>query len=126
MKITDRKKELIKTSGGKYVAPTPIESLVKAASPYISNVIVHGDRRKYCVALVTLDPDTASGLSDAESEVSSAIKAVNAQLARHETIKRFAVLEHDFSVEDGLLTTSLKPRRREIEKRYAETLDGLY
>lgn len=126
LKITDRKKELIKTSGGKYVAPTPIESLVKAASPYISNVIVHGDRRRYCVALVTLDPDTASGLSDAESEVSSAIKAVNAQLARHETIKRFAVLEHDFSVEDGLLTTSLKPRRREIEKRYAETLDGLY
>ncbi len=69
LKITDRKKELIKTSGGKYVAPAPIESLVKAASPYISNVIVHGDRRKYCVALVTLDPDTASGLTDAESEV---------------------------------------------------------
>ncbi|MEV6715854.1 AMP-dependent synthetase/ligase [Lentzea sp. NPDC051208] len=124
--ITDRKKELIKTSGGKYVAPTRIESMINAASPYISNVIVHGDRRKYCVALVTLDADTAGGLTDAEAEVGNAIKTVNAQLARHETIKRFAVLEHDFSVEDGLLTASLKPRRREIERRYAEVLDGLY
>ncbi|GLY46558.1 AMP-dependent synthetase/ligase [Lentzea sp. NBRC 102530] len=126
LKITDRKKELIKTSGGKYVAPARIESMINAASPYISNVIVHGDRRKYCVALVTLDPDTASGLADAEEEVGNAIEAVNAQLARHETIKRFAVLEHDFSVEDGLLTASLKPRRREIEKRYEDVLDGLY
>lgn len=126
LKITDRKKELIKTSGGKYVAPTRIESMINAASPYISNVIVHGDRRKYCVALVTLDPDTAANLTDAESEVEHAIKTVNAQLARHETIKRFAVLDQDFSVEDGLLTASLKPRRREIEKRYAEVLDSLY
>lgn len=126
LRITDRKKELIKTSGGKYVAPTRIESMINAASPYISNVIVHGDKRRYCVALVTLDPDTASGLADAEYEVDSAIKSVNAQLARHETIKRFAVLEKDFSVEDGLLTASLKPRRREIEKRYADVLDGLY
>ncbi|WP_434445916.1 AMP-dependent synthetase/ligase [Lentzea sp. E54] len=126
LKITDRKKELIKTSGGKYVAPTRIESMINAASPYISNVIVHGDRRKYCVALVTLDPDTAKGLANAEEEVGNAIETVNAQLARHETIKRFAVLEHDFSVEDGLLTASLKPRRREIEKRYSDVLDGLY
>ncbi|WP_394617826.1 AMP-dependent synthetase/ligase [Lentzea sp. JNUCC 0626] len=126
LKITDRKKELIKTSGGKYVAPARIESMINAASPYISNVIVHGDRRKYCVALVTLDPDTAAGLTNAEEEVGTAIKTVNAQLARHETIKRFAVLEHDFSVEDGLLTASLKPRRREIEKRYKDVLDGLY
>jgi long-chain acyl-CoA synthetase len=126
LKITDRKKELIKTSGGKYVAPTRIESMINAASPYISNVIVHGDRRKYCVALVTLDPDTAKGLTSADEEVETAIKTVNAQLARHETIKRFAVLERDFSVEDGLLTASLKPRRREIEKRYAEVLDSLY
>jgi long-chain acyl-CoA synthetase len=87
---------------------------------------VHGDRRKYCVALVTLDPDTAPGLTDVEAEVENAVKIVNAQLARHETIKRFAVLEQDFSVEDGLLTASLKPRRREIEKRYADVLDGLY
>ncbi|MFD9706226.1 AMP-dependent synthetase/ligase [Lentzea sp. NPDC059081] len=128
LRITDRKKELIKTSGGKYVAPARIESMINAASPYISNVIVHGDRRKYCVALVTLDQDTAGGLSgkDAEAEVGKAVESVNAQLARHETIKRFAVLENDFSVEDGLLTASLKPRRREIEKRYADVLDSLY
>lgn len=126
LRITDRKKELIKTSGGKYVAPTRIESMINAASPYISNVIVHGDRRKYCVALVTLDPDTAAGVADARAEVSRAVEIVNEQLARHETIKRFAVLEKDFSVEDGLLTASLKPRRREIERRYQDVLDGLY
>ncbi|MEU7479736.1 AMP-dependent synthetase/ligase [Lentzea sp. NPDC042327] len=126
LRITDRKKELIKTSGGKYVAPAPVESLLKAASPYISNVIVHGDRRRYCVALVTLDPDTRAGLPDPEAEIGRAVEVVNAQLPRHATIKRFAVLEEDFSVEDGLLTASLKPRRREIEKRYASTLDGLY
>ncbi|TWP50920.1 long-chain fatty acid--CoA ligase [Lentzea tibetensis] len=126
LRITDRKKELIKTSGGKYVAPTPIESRVKAASPYISNVLVHGDRRQYCVALVTLDPDTVSSEVDTQAEVRHAVDTVNATLARHETIKKFAVLQHDFSVEDGLLTASLKPRRREIEKRYAEVLDGLY
>ncbi len=57
LRITGRKKELIKTSGGKYVAPAKIEGLIKAASPYVSNALVHGDRRKYCVALVTLDPD---------------------------------------------------------------------
>ncbi|KOV86375.1 AMP-dependent synthetase [Nocardia sp. NRRL S-836] len=124
--ITDRKKELIKTSGGKYVAPARIESLLKAASPYIGNAIVHGDRRKYCVALVTLDPDTSAGLSDVQAEVGRAVEQVNGQLARHEQLKRFAVLEHDFSVEDALLTTSLKPRRREIEKRYESVLDGLY
>ncbi|SDH04565.1 long-chain acyl-CoA synthetase [Lentzea fradiae] len=126
LRITDRKKELIKTSGGKYVAPTRIESMINAASPYISNVIVHGDRRKYCVALVTLDPDTAGNVTDAEAEVRAAVDSVNAQLARHETVKRFAVLDRDFSVEDGLLTASLKPRRREIEKRYKDVLDSLY
>ncbi|SDP99016.1 helix-turn-helix domain-containing protein [Lentzea jiangxiensis] len=111
--ITDREKELIKTSGGKYVAPARIESLLKAASPYIGNAIVHGDRRKYCVALVTLDPDTSAGLGDAQAEVRRAVEQVNAQLARHEQLKRFALLERDFSGEDALLTTSLKPRRRE-------------
>ncbi len=60
LRITDRKKELIKTSGGKYVAPAKLEGMISAASPYISSVFVHGDRRKYCVALITLDPDATS------------------------------------------------------------------
>ncbi|GAA1350989.1 AMP-dependent synthetase/ligase [Saccharothrix algeriensis] len=126
LRITDRKKELIKTSAGKYVAPQAVESKLKAASPYIGHVLVHGDQRNYCVALVTLDPDTAPEGLDADAEVRHAVDAANAHLARHETIKKFAVLDKDFSVEDGTLTASMKMRRREIETRYRDVLDGLY
>jgi long-chain acyl-CoA synthetase len=126
LRLTDRKKELIKTSGGKYVAPQAVEGLVKANSPYIGNVLVHGDQRNYCVALVTIDPDTAPADLDADAEVGRAVEAANAKLARHETIKKFAVLPRDFSVEDGTLTASLKMRRKEIESRYGDVLDSLY
>ncbi|MEU4742080.1 AMP-dependent synthetase/ligase [Actinosynnema sp. NPDC023658] len=126
LRITDRKKELIKTSGGKYVAPQAVEGQVKANSPYIGNVLVHGDGRNYCVALVTLDPDLAPDDLDADAEVGRAVEAANAKLARHETIKKFAVLAEDFSVADGTLTASLKMRRKEIEARYRDVLDGLY
>ncbi|WP_309116436.1 AMP-dependent synthetase/ligase [Saccharothrix sp.] len=126
LRITDRKKELIKTSAGKYVAPQNVEAKLKAASPYIGHVLVHGDQRNYCVALVTLDPDTTPQGLDAEAEVAGAVEAANAKLARHETIKKFAVLDKDFTVEDGTLTASMKMRRREIENRYRSVLDGLY
>ncbi|MFD7655032.1 AMP-dependent synthetase/ligase [Actinosynnema sp. NPDC059797] len=126
LRLTDRKKELIKTSGGKYVAPQAVEGLIKSNSPYIGNVLVHGDQRNYCVALVTIDPDTAPADLDADAEVGRAVEAANAGLARHETVKRFAVLPEDFSVEDGTLTASLKMRRKEIENRYRDVLDGLY
>ncbi|RKT56457.1 AMP-dependent synthetase/ligase [Saccharothrix australiensis] len=126
LRITDRKKELIKTSSGKYVAPQAVESKVKAASPYIGHVLVHGDQRNYCVALVTLDPDTTPEGLDVDAEVRDAVEAANARLARHETIKKFAVLDEDFTVEDGTLTASLKMRRKEIESRYREVLDSLY
>jgi long-chain acyl-CoA synthetase len=134
LRITDRKKELIKTSGGKYVAPALIEGRIKAASPYISQVLVHGDRRNYCTALVTLDPDAITrwasthGLpehpatlatTDAIRDlVQQAVDRVNAALARHETIKRFAVLATEFSVEQGELTPSLKVKRRVVERRH--------
>jgi long-chain acyl-CoA synthetase len=126
LRITDRKKELIKTSGGKYVAPQAVEGLVKSHSPYIGNVLVHGDRRNYCVALVTIDRDLAPADLDAEAEVGRAVEAANEKLARHETIKRFAVLPKDFTVADGTLTASLKMRRKEIEGRYQDVLEGLY
>ncbi|MEV0679583.1 AMP-dependent synthetase/ligase [Actinosynnema sp. NPDC050436] len=126
LRITDRKKELIKTSSGKYVAPQSVESRIKAASPYIGHVLVHGDLRNYCVALVTLDPDTAPSGLDADAEVGAAVEQANAGLARHETVKKFAVLEQDFSVADGTLTPSMKMRRKEIESRYRDVLDGLY
>ncbi|MFG3439462.1 AMP-dependent synthetase/ligase [Nonomuraea sp. NPDC047897] len=140
--ITDRKKELIKTSGGKYVAPTYLEGRIKAACPYASHVFVHGDRRNFCTALVTLDMEVvrpwaqAEGLPlDAEAlrehprmraEVEKAIAQVNAEEASYATVKKFAILAEDFTVESGELTPSLKIKRKAVETRYGDTLDGFY
>ncbi len=143
LKITDRKKNLIKTSGGKYVAPQKLEGRLKALCPYLSQVLVHGDRRNFCTALVTLDPEAIGawaadrGMEGAGAEalaqsdevqamVSDAVDTLNADLARYETIKRFAVLPHDFTVEEGLLTPSLKVKRKAVEERYGDVLNGFY
>ncbi len=142
LSITDRKKELIKTSGGKYVAPTHLEGRIKAACPYLSHVFVHGDRRNYCTALVTLDMDVAGpwaaslGLpADPEElrehprmreEVERAIERVNAEQASYSTIKKFAILAQDFTVEGGELTPSLKVKRKAVEQRHGDTLDAFY
>jgi long-chain acyl-CoA synthetase len=140
--ITDRKKELIKTSGGKYVAPTYLEGRLKATCPYLSHVFVHGDRRNYCTALVTLDLDVtvpwarSLGLpTDPEElrahprmreEVEKAVEQVNAEQASYATIKKFAILAQDFTVEGGELTPSLKVKRKSVEQRYGDTLDAFY
>ncbi|MFI7688180.1 AMP-dependent synthetase/ligase [Nonomuraea sp. NPDC049655] len=140
--ITDRKKELIKTSGGKYVAPTYLEGRIKAACPFASHVFVHGDRRNYVTALVTLDMDVVRPWAEAESlpadpealcghprmreEVDKAIRQVNADQASYATIKKFAILAGDFTVETGELTPSLKIRRKAVEERHADVLDGFY
>jgi long-chain acyl-CoA synthetase len=140
--ITDRKKELIKTSGGKYVAPTYLEGRIKAACPYLSHVFVHGDRRNYCTALVTLDMDVARPWAESEGlptdpeqlrthprmreEVQKAIDAVNAGQASYSTIKKFEILSQDFTVETGELTPSLKVKRKAVEERYGDILDSFY
>ncbi|NUR93000.1 MAG: long-chain fatty acid--CoA ligase [Nonomuraea sp.] len=142
LRITDRKKELIKTSGGKYVAPTHLEGRIKAACPYLSHVFVHGDRRNYCTALVTLDMEVAGPWARAEGlpddperlrehprlreEVGRAVDAVNAGEASYATVKKFAVLADDFTVESGELTASLKIRRKAVESRYQGVLDAFY
>ncbi|MEV4071622.1 AMP-dependent synthetase/ligase [Nonomuraea fuscirosea] len=142
LRITDRKKELIKTSGGKYVAPTYLEGRIKAACPYVSHVFVHGDRRNYVTALVTLDMDVAGPWARAESlpddpeqlrehprmreEVQKAIDQVNAGEASYATVKKFAILAADFAVETGELTPSLKIKRKAVEERNAEVLDSFY
>ncbi|HUR73289.1 MAG TPA: long-chain fatty acid--CoA ligase, partial [Sporichthya sp.] len=142
LRITDRKKELIKTSGGKYVAPAPIESQIKAACPYVGNVVVHGDTRNFCVALVTLDPDVTKPWAEANglgpdaaawagnetvrAEVRKAIDEVNASLPSYSTIKDFAILPVEFAVETGELTASMKLRRKHVEKQFAHVLDGFY
>ncbi|WP_431903166.1 AMP-dependent synthetase/ligase [Nonomuraea sp. bgisy101] len=142
LRITDRKKELIKTSGGKYVAPTYLEGRIKAACPYLSHVFVHGDKRNFCTALVTLDMEVvrpwaaAEGLPDdpeklrehprMREEVGRAVKQVNEGLASYETIKEFAILANDFTVETGELTPSLKIKRKVVEEHYGQTLDAFY
>lgn len=142
LRITDRKKDLIKTAGGKYVAPQRLEGLVKL-SHYISNVHIHGDNRKFCVALVTLSTETVSAWakdngveSSQAAEVAKnpkvrelirrAIADANAQLASFETIKNFAILDADFTVESGELTPSLKVKRKVVDERYRDLIESLY
>ncbi|MCB9550362.1 MAG: long-chain fatty acid--CoA ligase [Myxococcales bacterium] len=142
LRITDRKKNLIKTSGGKYVAPQAIEGSFKAICPYASEIVVHGDRRNFCSALITLDNEAITAWAK-ENGVAGDYKAIvadpktraliqgyvdqlNEGLARFETIKKFAILPEEFTVESELLTPSLKVKRKAVEKRYAEVLDGFY
>jgi long-chain acyl-CoA synthetase len=138
--ITDRKKELIKTAGGKYVAPQPIENQLKV-STIIEQAVVIGDTRKYCVALIvpsfealesTLDQPLPANLEDLNNmpEVRAlyqgVIDEVNQPLGRWEQIKRFALLPAEMTQETGELTPSMKVKRRVVDKKYKEIIDSLY
>jgi long-chain acyl-CoA synthetase len=140
--ITDRKKDLIKTSGGKYIAPTELESRLKTLSPLLSQVVVHGDRRNYVSALVTLDPEqlrkwaAESGKDGAAEELVKApelratvqrlFDALNAGLPKFATVKRFTLLPKEFTEAEGLVTPSQKLKRKVIEQRFKAELDGMY
>jgi long-chain acyl-CoA synthetase len=143
LKITDRKKDLFKTSGGKYIAPSSIESQFKAVCPYASQFLVHGNDRNYCVALITLDPDAMAewathndmaGKSYAEivsspkvkDMVAGYVEELNSRLNRWETIKKWILLDHDLTVESGELTPSMKVKRKVVEQNYKEQIDALY
>jgi len=143
LRITDRKKDLFKTSGGKYIAPTAIEGTFKAICPYVSQFLVHGNERNYCVALVTIDPDQAAGWaeqngmagasysdvvkSDAMKEmISGYVDELNLRLNRWETIKKHVILDHDLSVESGELTPSLKVKRKVVEENNKDLISSLY
>jgi len=143
LRITDRKKDLIKTSGGKYVAPQPIEVAFPTICGLASQFMVHGDGRNYVTALVTLDPDAmaqwaqANGVQerdpaaltrreDVRAVVKAGVDQLNSGLNRWETIKDFRILEHDLTVEAGELTPSLKLKRRVVEQRYRAVLDEMY
>lgn len=140
--ITDRKKDLLKTAAGKFVAPQPIENTLKT-SPYILNAAVLGDKRKFIVALIVphfanvADKARETGLwfhTNAELAahpfvhelLEQEIRRLTAHLAQYETIKRFAVLEDDFTFDDGSLTYTMKLKRRVIAERYSEIIDRLY
>ena len=141
--ITDRKKDLIKTSGGKYVAPTELESKLKALSPWVGQVLVHGDRRNYVSALLTLEPEAIAkwaaengrgGKRVADLARDPAVKALlqrdvermNASLPRFATVKRFTILPRDFLESEGEVTPSQKLKRKVIEQRFKAELDAMY
>jgi long-chain acyl-CoA synthetase len=137
LRITDRKKDLIVTAGGKKVAPQPIENALKAASPLVSQVLFYGDKRPYCVALVTLSEEAAKrfgGKSGPELAESADLKAalqkdidtVNAKLASFESIKRFAILPQDLTEASGDLTPKLSVKRKVVIDKYRAVLEELY
>ena len=142
VRITDRKKDLIKTSGGKYIAPSLIESRFKALCPILGNIVVHANGRNYATALVTLDPDVTAGFAQAEgivggpeswpsdptieATVRAAMAELNKGLNRWETVKDVRILPRDLSIEAGELTPSLKIKRKTVENNYADLLQSMY
>jgi long-chain acyl-CoA synthetase len=126
LKITDRKKDLVKTSGGKYIAPTAIESAIKAACPLVSNAVVIADGRNFASVLLTLDVSAALTAEDVNAAIEQALKTVNAGLNKWETVKQFRILPGELSVEAGELTPSLKVKRSVVAKTYADVIDDIY
>jgi long-chain acyl-CoA synthetase len=139
--ITDRKKDIIVTAGGKNVAPQNIENLLKQ-SPWISQAMVYGDRKPYLVALITLDADAMARFAaetgrprdlaklalddEVRARIQLELDAVNRKLSQYETIKRFAILPSDFTVEAGELTPTLKVKRKVVVERHRDRLETLY
>jgi long-chain acyl-CoA synthetase len=140
--ITDRKKDLIKTAAGKFVAPQPIENALKT-SPYILNAMVVGDKRKFISALIVPNPATVAakaaehGIKFSSNEeiaahpwvrslIESEVRRLTANLAQYESIKRFALLPEDFTFHNGSLTFTLKLRRRVVEQQFHDVIEQLY
>ncbi len=140
--ITDRKKDIIITAGGKNVAPQNIENLLKT-SPYISQAMVYGDKKPYLIALITLDEDEIakfardreilyqdltdlSGKPEVKDLIHRTVHEKNRQLASYETIKKFAILEEDFDQDKDEVTPTLKVKRKVVISRYRELLEGMY
>jgi len=140
--ITDRKKDLIVTAGGMNIAPQNIENLLKA-DPFISQVMVHGDRRPYPVALITLNPDELGKFAREQGvltsdpgalvkhpkiveRVSRTVEEKNTNLQSYAKIKKFSILPVDFSLEGGELTPTLKVKRKVVAEKYKKELEGLY
>ncbi|KUH35215.1 AMP-dependent synthetase/ligase, partial [Streptomyces kanasensis] len=143
LRITDRKKDLFKTSGGKYVAPTEVEGHFKALCPFVSNIVVLGADRNFCSALIALDEAALQGwakdhgLADrpyaelvatrqVEEMVQGYVDRLNEGLQRWQTIKKFRLLPRDLDVEHGELTPSLKLKRPVVEREYKNLIEEMY
>jgi long-chain acyl-CoA synthetase len=142
LKITDRKKDLVKTSGGKYIAPGQIAAQFKALSPIASNLVAIANNRNFATALISLDPDAlqafaaSHGLSgdfatlsqspEVRANLQASVDQLNAGLNRWETIKKFTVLDRDLSEDEGELTASLKVKRKVVEEHFADKIEAMY
>ena len=143
LKITDRKKDLVKTSGGKYIAPSHIEGLFKAICPLTSQAIVVGQARNFCTMLITLDPDAVTAWAaggelagrsyteivtsaQANAMVAGYVAELNVKLNRWETIKKFTILPRDLTIEDGEMTPSMKIKRRGVEANFQDEINKMY
>jgi len=126
LKITDRKKDLLKSSGGKYIAPQPIENQLKL-SPYVRSAVVIGDQKKFTSALIVPDADAAKrdGV-DARAAIQQVVDRINKGLGSWEQIKKFAFVDSDFTVEGGELTPTMKVKRKVVAEKYKILIDGLY
>jgi long-chain acyl-CoA synthetase len=125
LKIIGRKKELIKTSGGKFIAPVPIENRFKDL-PYIKDVVVIGDHYKYCVALVALEEGIALTEQQIRHKLGEYMESVNAGLASFETIKRIGVMRESLTISNGFLTPTLKIRRAALQQKKADFIQSVY
>ncbi|MGW6389845.1 AMP-dependent synthetase/ligase [Streptomyces sp. NPDC055103] len=143
LRITDRKKDLIKTSGGKYIAPAEVEGQFKAVCPFVSNILVHGADRNFCTALISLDEPAILGWAadhglagksyaevvaapQTQALVQGYVDRLNEGLQRWQTIKKFRLLPRDLDIEHGELTPSLKLKRPVVEREYKELIEEMY
>jgi long-chain acyl-CoA synthetase len=126
--VTDRKKDILVTAGGKNVSPQNIENLLKGI-PWVSQALIVGDRRPYIVALLTLDEEEVAKLADRDDVralVDEAVAGINEHLASFQQVQRFEILERDFSAEQNEITPTLKLKRRVVEEHFAPQVERLY
>jgi long-chain acyl-CoA synthetase len=133
LRITDRKKDLIVTANGKKIAPQPIESALKATSSLVSQALVFGDKRPYCVALLTFSEEAtkrfgagAGDSSELKAALQKAVDEVNGKLASFERVKRFCILPHDLTEAAGELTPKLSVKRKVVIEKYRQEIETLY
>ena len=142
LRITDRKKDLIKTAGGKYVAPQKLEGLLKQ-DPLISQVLIHGDQKKFICVLITFDEVQLKQWAESQQikydkpsdlyhnptlkiRIQKHIQDLNSKLASFEAIKKFEIISEAWTIENGSLTQSLKVKRKHLEAKYIEVLNEIY
>lgn len=143
VKITDRKKDLVKTSGGKYIAPGQLEAQFKALCPLAGAVVIIANDRNFASALVGLDPDAAklwaesngksatdvssvAGDPDLKAEIQAAVDELNTRVNKWETIKQFRVIPRELTIDEGFLTPSLKVKRKVVETEFKNLIDDIY